>query len=144
MKKVPVNLIPALLAEEEKIRERNDCMQTVFSVPENIVPKHVPYMDCVYKKGHDVPEGIYTAKILDIKCHTATVYRMKLELLNYKEVGKVIYGYGRRYKNHFSDLAECFGTEPVLHSKSTGYIGESGMIYLTGSGWIQFIPRDLI
>lgn len=142
MRKVPVELIPTLLAEEETIRERNACMQTLFSVADGIIPKHAPYMDCVYKKGHDVPEGIYTAKILDIKCHTATAYRMKLELLNYEN--KVIYGYSRSYGSDFSDLADCFGEKPILYGKSTGYIGKVGMIYLTGSGWIQLLPRNLI
>ena len=135
MKKVPVDLIPTLLKEEEKLLEKNPLLY--------YQEKRPAFLDCSYKKKHDVPEGVYTAKILYIKCHTATVYRMKLELLSYKEDGKVIYGYGRRYKDDFSDLADCFGTEPVLHSKSTGYIGEVGMIHLTGSGWIEFIPRKL-
>ena len=138
MKKVPVELIPVLLAEEEKFRDEN-CVdgfllsKTAFERP--------AYMDCSYKKNHDVPEGIYTVKLLDIKCHTTTAYRMKLELLNYKEEGKVIYGYGERYGSDFSDLADCFGEEFVLHRKSTGYIGKVGRVSLSHSGWIKMLSR---
>ena len=139
MKKVPVDLIPTLLKEEELLREASACMQELFYGAETVRP---PYLDCVYKKGHDVPEGIYTAKILEIKCHTTSAYRMKLELLDYEN--KMIYGYSRRYQTDFSDLADCFGEGLVLHSKSTGYIGEVGMIYLTESGWIQLLPKNLI
>lgn len=140
MRKVPVELIPTLLAEEEVIRKASACMQGVFSG--DIKPERPAYLDCVYKKGHDVPEGIYTVKLLDIKCHTATAYRMKLELLDYTEKGKIIYGYGRRYETDFSDLADCFGEKVVLHGKSTGYIGEIGRIFLTHSGWVKMLSRD--
>ena len=145
MKKVPVELIPALLAEEENIRELHEFMRTFTAPPKDMIaePKTVPYLDCSYKKGHDVPEGIYTVKILDIKCHTATAYRMKLELLDTKEKGKVILGYGERWGSDFLDLADCFGEEPVFHKKSTGYIGEVGKVHLTHSGWIQPMPRNL-
>ena len=136
MKKVPVDLISTLLAEEEVLREASACMQELFYG--TVRP---PYMNCIYKKEQGVPEGIYTAKILDIKCHTTSAYRMKLELLDYEN--KVIYGYCRRFGSDFSDLADCFGEEPVLHRNSTGYIGEVGKIRLTHSGWIEKMSRDM-
>ena len=38
-------------------------------------------VDMSYKKGHDVPEGIYEVKLVSIKCHGPTAYKLQVEIL---------------------------------------------------------------
>lgn len=138
MKKVPVELLPKLL-EGAKEQKAGDCFATLSKKP------NIAMVDNSYKKGHDLPEGFYMVKLLNIKCHGPYAYKMDLEV--YGAIGdkefpepKTIKGYGERFDNSFEDLSACFGGGG--HKKSTGYIGSYGVVYLTHSGWIKLMTRN--
>lgn len=103
-------------------------------------------VDMSYKKGHDVPEGLYTVKLVGIKCHNKNTYKMQVEILRDGEIGevwaepKIITGYARRYGSDFSDLTDCFNTDTV-HSRSSAYVGCIGIIDLSHSGWITLMSK---
>ena len=114
-------------------------------------PKSKPVQEeHIWEKGHDVPEGTYLVKLLEIKCHNKVTYKLKVEVLSNVLTGKdhsygVITGYARRDKYGFYDLANTF-SEGVLHKRSTAYIGGVGVLDLTDTGWMtlrgrQFYPE---
>ena len=104
-------------------------------------------VDLSYKKGHDVPEGLYTVKLVDIKCHNKNTYKMQVEILKDGVSGKdwaepkIITGYARRYGTDYADLDDCFGGG--LLNKSTAYVGRVGIIDLSHSGWITLMPKRM-
>ena len=103
-------------------------------------------LDLSYKKGHDVPEGMYEVKLLDIKCHNKNTYKMQIEILKrgslpWTDATKVITGYARRYGTDYADLDDCFGGG--LLNKSTAYVGRVGIIDLSHSGWITLMPKRM-
>lgn len=108
----------------------------------------VKMLDLSYKKGHDVPEGIYTVKLVGIKCHNRETYKLQVEILRTGEIGewwvepKVITGYARRFGADFGDLTDCFNTDTV-HSRSAAYVGCIGIINLSHSGWITLMPKRM-
>lgn len=118
----------------------NEIMGATPYTPPNMV-------DCSYKKGHDVPEGIYLVKLVSVKCHGPYSYKMQVEVLNYTNGKdypdpKVISGYAGRRGKDFSDLEYCFAPG-VVHKRSSGYVGCYGVINLTHSGWMELLPQDM-
>ena len=104
-------------------------------------------MDCTYDKGHDVPEGTYYVKLLDIKCHSKKAYKLKIYIIDdIVDAGNIytnqsITGFAGRCPDGYYDLANCF-ENGVLHTSATKYIGEKGVIHLSNSGWITLNPRE--
>ena len=111
-------------------------------------PTGIQYVDCSYKKGHDVPEGIYLVKLVSVKCHGPYSYKMQVEILKDGLSGKeypdpkVITGFAGRRGKDFSDLEYCFAPG-VVHKRSSGYVGCFGVINLTHSGWIELLSQDM-
>ena len=110
-------------------------------------PKSKPVQEeHIWEKGHDVPEGTYLVKLLDIKCHNKITYKLKVEILPDTLSGKghsygVITGYARRDKYGFYDLANCFG-DGTLYKRSTTYISGVGVIDLTDTGWMTLRSKE--
>jgi len=111
-------------------------------------PTGIQYVDCSYKKGHDVPEGIYLVKLVSVKCHGPYSYKMDVEVLKDAYTGKdlpepkVISGYAGRRGKDFSDLGYCFADEEI-YTRTAKYVGCYGVIKLTHSGWMELLHRWL-
>lgn len=96
----------------------------------------------------ELEEGIYIVKLLSLKCHNATSYKLSVEVLkgpDYKPLAgepKVINGYARRYSKDFSDIAVCF-SNGELHTRGSKYVGQEGVVFITSSGWITLMARNL-
>lgn len=143
MRKVDVSLLPELVAgaHEQEVG--------VYSLTANTPTTLCSGMtDSSWKKGHDVPEGLYMVELVGIKCHGPYAYKMEIQVLgdadsqNPFHEQKVIKGYGERNCKDFSDLALCFA-RGELRRRSVDYIGCQGVIYLSASGWISLMPRYL-
>lgn len=139
MKKVPVELIPVLLEQEEIIRSARATMQALFTPP--VLEQKVSATIDIYSTG--VPENGYLVKVLSIKCHNADSYKMTVEIIDGKYAGHVVTGYSRRYSKEHGVLADCF-SYGVLHNRAAGYVGETGYIFLHQSGWIDLFPRKMV
>lgn len=105
-------------------------------------------VDMSYKKGHDVPEGMYLVKLVSVKCHGPYSYKMQVEVLNDAYTGKdypnpqIISGYAGRRGKDFTDLGYCFADGEV-YTRTSKYVGGLGVIKLTHSGWMELMSRDL-
>lgn len=140
MRKLDVSLIAALNkgAENQVIAKDEPAAQKIT---------YTEVIDRSYDKGHNVPEGIYLVRLLNIKCHSTYYYKIKIEILNRAsrlaetEDHRVISGYANRYQGGYSDLADCF-SNGVLHKSTKKYIGELGFISLGHSGWINLLSRS--
>lgn len=145
MRKVDNVLLADLI---EGTKEQKAPVLEACSAPSAIPVKKVDLegTDHSWKKGHNVPEGIYLVKLVGVKCHSPNAYKMQIEILadglsgrSYLEV-RVISGFCRREKKDCSDLSICFGSG-VVHKKAADYVGGYGVINLTHSGWISMLPR---
>lgn len=139
MRKIDVSLIATLnKGAENQVIKKNEPAAPKTTYPEVI--------DMSYDKGHNVPEGIYLVKLLDIKCHSTYYYKMKIEILNRAsrlaetEDHQVITGYANRHQGGYYDLADCF-SGGVLHKSTKKYIGGIGFVSLSQSGWISLFSR---
>ena len=147
-KKINPELLSQLISEEKKFRseQENDPIKVPVLLTHKV--KSEPLMiDCTYDKGHDVPEGTYYVKLLDIKCHSKKTYKLKIYIIEdivdagniYTE--QVITGFVGRCPDGYYDLANCF-ENGVLHTSATKYISEKGIIHLSNRGWITLNPRE--
>ena len=136
MKKVPAELIPALLEQEEVIREASAYMKNMFATPlkESVLSD--------YKKEPEVPDGEYFVKLVDVRCHGPYTYQMEVEIIEGEFAGKIIKGYSRRYGDDHSVLRDCFSYKKEC-KRSTGYIGGKGVVQFNNSYWFYLIPRLL-
>lgn len=97
----------------------------------------------MWDKRHDVPEGFYEVRLVDVKCHNKETYKLQVEIL--KNGTKpwpeptVITGYCRRYGTDFGDLEDCFGGG--IQKRSSAYVGRVGIISLSHSGWITLMSK---
>ena len=139
MNNVPVYLLGTLIAASEG--------QTVVPFVPKSKPVAVKAVGNGYQKGHDVPEGMYVVKLLDIRCHNSTTYYMKVQIISemcskapYGEQ-PIINGYARRGSD-FSDLGSCFENK-ITHKRSKDYIGNLGLISLSSTGWIKLVSRAI-
>ena len=111
-------------------------------------PSGIQYVDCSYKKGHDVPEGMYLVKLVGVKCHGPYSYKMDVEVLKDAYTGKafpepkVISGYAGRRGKDFADLGYCFANEEVF-KRTSAYVGGYGVINITHSGWMELTHRAM-
>ena len=115
-------------------------------VPPVAAPQNQGADDYTWKKGHNVPGGAYLVKLVDVKCHNKTTYKLKVEilpdtLLDKEHFYSVITGYARRDKYGYYDLANCFG-DGVLRKPASAYVGGVGIIDLTDSGWITLRNKE--
>ena len=139
MRKVPLYLLGTLIAASSG--------QTVQPFVPNSKPVEVKAVRDIYQKGHNVPEGIYVVKLLDIRCHNTTTYYMKVQIISEMcskaPYGKqpIINGYARRGSD-FSDLGSCFENK-ITHRRSKDYIGNLGLISLSSTGWIKLVSRAI-
>lgn len=93
-----------------------------------------------------VPEGTYVVRLLDVKCHNANTYKMKIQVLSSWLFGNpipdtpIITGYARRFSDKYYDLAEWF-ENGVLHGRTADYVGQLGLVTISYSGWLTPITR---
>lgn len=134
---------PSLLAELIKAGENQKPKQIIF---EGLEPSSPEYTG--YQKGHNVPEGTYKVKLLDVKCHNKETYKLTVKVIKDWLTDKpypeepIITGYARRGPVRFEDLAFCFGDGTVSNNLSD-YKDSIGIISLNHSGWITLIPYGL-
>lgn len=105
MRKVDVSLLPKLVAgaQEQEVGVYSLTANAPTTLCSNITDKS-------WKKGHDVPEGLYMVKLVGIKCHGPYAYKMEMRVLgdadsqNPFPEQKVIKGYGERKSKIFQTL----------------------------------------
>lgn len=126
----------------------------IFNLPEDLMPLKTDKVDTAVKaatppvEDAKVSAGVYLVELLEIKCHNKNCYWMKGKIIlgsspNFlgRTATKVVKGYASRDKDGLYDLANCF-SDGVLHSKTKDYIGDTGFVLVSDTGWITLLPRD--